>query len=49
MKSVFLARPQTMVENVVEMLLLGLCLVASVYGVMQLSDIMPLGETALSA
>ena len=42
MESVFFARRQLLTENVVEVLLLGLCLAASVYGVVQLSDIMPL-------
>jgi hypothetical protein len=42
MESVFFVRRQMLAENVVEVLLLGLCLVASIYGVVQLSDIMPL-------
>jgi|SaaInlStandDraft_4_1057021.scaffolds.fasta_scaffold502319_1 hypothetical protein len=42
MDSVVMVRRQKLAENVVEVLLLGLCLLASVYGIVQLGGSMPL-------
>jgi len=42
MESVLKLRRQKLAENVVEVLLLGLCLFASVYGIVQLGGNMPL-------